>query len=427
MAKKRSELFILWLAWRYLISKKGKSLSFMTTVSILGVAIGVAALVTVLSVMGGFENDLRTKMFRGLPHLEIFNKQTLAGFSLKEYPLTKFNSLYPDASTIEPFIKADVVLKHRKNLASATLFAIDPKLGGKPWGFFSKQFEEQTDELQLKLANSNPDEDILGGLILEEGLAMQLGVTVGEEVFILSPYASVGDVLSGSQISAAFKVTGLFQTDLPQNKFAIVSLKSGRMFLPDYDASLDNEEYVSGVAITFAQPEHIERYASQKYKEPQLQFITWKDNNKSLLFALKLEKFTMGAILLLIVLVATFSISGTIMMTIFHRRNQIALFRSLGLSQKDTAKLFLAIGFFIGTIGVLLGLSIGLSLCSFLYYFQFIDLPSGIYYQNKLPVRFLPIEYTIIALCAWGLSILATCYPAMIAAKQDPGTGLRYL
>ncbi len=424
---KRSDFFILWLAWRYLISKKGKSLSFMTTVSILGVAIGVAALVTVLSVMGGFENDLRTKMFRGLPHLEIFNKQALAGFSLKEYPLEKFHGLYPNAASIEPFIKADVVLKHRKNLASATLFGIDPKLGGKPWGFFSKQFEGQTEDLHLNLGNSDPDAETIGGLILEEGLATQLGVNIGEDIFILSPYASVGDVLSGSQISAAFKVTGVFQTDLPQSKFAVVSLQSGRKFLPDYDSTLDSDEYVSGIGITFAEPEHIDRYLTQKNKEPTLQFITWKDNNKSLLFALKLEKFTMGAILLLIVLVATFSISGTIMMTIFHRRNQIALFRSLGLSQADTAKLFLAIGFFIGTIGVLLGLVIGLSLCSVLYYFQFIDLPSGIYYQNKLPVRFLPVEYTIIALCAWGLSILATCYPAMIAARQDPGTGLRYL
>ena len=135
----------------------------------------------------------------------------------------------------------------------------------------------------------------------------------------------------------------------------------------------------------------------------------------------------MSSILLLIVLVAAFSISGTIMMTVFHRRSQIALFRSIGMSQLDTAKLFLVIGIFIGTIGVLIGLAAGLGICGTLYYFQFIDLPAGMYYQNKLPVRFLPTEYAIIALCAWGLSILATLYPSLIAARQDPGAGLRYL
>ncbi len=425
----RSNAFIVWLAWRYLVSKKGKSLSFMTTVSIFGVAIGVAALVIVLSVMAGFENDLRNKMFRGLPHLELFNKQSLVGFSLKEHPLVAFDELYPEATGLEPFIKSDVVLKHNKNLASATLFGIDPKLGGRLWGFFSGKFDGNIDDLDLHMSNKESDSELMGGLMLGDSLATQLGVGFGEEVTLLSPYASLGDVLSGSQISGRFRVTGIFQTDQPQidSKFAVVSLKSGRKFLPDYDPSLESDEYVSGVALNFSDPEHIDLYVDRLQAEPDLQANTWKDTNKSLLFALKLEKFTMGAILLLIVLVAAFSISGTIMMTVFHRRSQIALFRSIGMSQLDIGKLFLAIGIFIGTIGVLIGLAAGLGICGLLYYFQFIDLPVGMYYQNKLPVRFLPTEYAVIAICAWVLSIIATLYPSLIASKQDPATGLRYL
>lgn len=424
----RSNFFILWLAWRYLLAKKGKSLSFMTTVSILGVAIGVAALVTVLSVMGGFEHDLRTKMFRGLPHLEIFNKQALAGFSLKEHPLNTFEKLYPEASGVEPFIKADVVIKHRKNLASATLFGIDPQLGGKLWGFFSGKFDGRLEDLGVE-SSKQKYEDSLEGLILGDSLAIQLGVSFGDEVFVLSPYASVGDVLSGGQITGHFKVVGIFQTDSAQidAKYAVVSLKSGRKFLPDYDPSLESEQYVSGMAVSFKEPEHVHNLTERLKHLPDLQAVTWKETNKSLLFALKLEKFTMSSILLLIVLVAAFSISGTIMMTVFHRRSQIALFRSLGLSQGETAKVFLAIGSFIGTIGTVLGLLVGLGICGLLYYFQFVDLPSGMYYQNKLPVRFLPVEYMVIALCSWLLSILATLYPSVIAARQDPGAGLRYL
>ncbi len=425
----RSHFFTLWLAWRYIVAKKGKSLSFMTTVSICGVAIGVAALVTVLSVMGGFEYDLRSKMFRGLPHFEIFNKETLAGFSLLEHSLDSFKKIYPEAEAVEPFIKADVVLKHRKNLASATLFGIDPQLGGKLWGFFSNKFDGQIDELDLKKKSSNENSELVGGLILGDSLAIQLGVSYGEEVFILSPYPKIGDVLSGGQISGRFKVIGIVQTDSPQidSKYAIVSLTSGRKFLPDYDPTLESEQYVSGVALSFVNPEQVTALKDRLKKFPHLDAITWKDTNKSLLFALKLEKFTMSAILLLIVLVAAFSISGTIMMTVFHRRSQIALFCSLGMCKADIAKVFLAIGFFIGTIGAVIGLIIGLGICVALYYFQFIDLPTGIYFLSKLPVHFLPTEYVIIALCSWILSIFAAFYPSLVAARQDPGALLRYL
>jgi len=425
----RSNFFILWLAWRYLVAKKGKSLSFMTTVSILGITIGVAALVTVLSVMGGFEYDLRTKMFRGLPHLELFSKNAMAGFSLKEHPLDEFKEKYSEASGIEPFIKADIILKHKKNIASATLFGIDPKLGGKIWGFFSSKFDGRLEDLELGASQKEENPEHIGGLFLGDSLAIQLGVSFGDDVYILSPYSSVGDVLSGSQISGRFKVTGIFETDSPEidSKYAVVSLKSGRKFLPDYDYSLESEEYVSGIAMSFPNPEQIDTVVDRLKMFPDLQSVSWKDTNKSLLFALKLEKFTMSAILLLIVLVAAFSISGTIMMTVFHRRSQIALFRSLGMTQMEIAKVFLAIGFFIGTIGTLIGLSLGLGACTMLYFYQFVDLPAGIFYQSKLPVRFLPTEYFVISLCAWILSIFATLYPALTASRQDPGAGLRYL
>ena len=166
----RSHFFILWLAWRYLVAKKGKSLSFMTTVSILGITIGVGALVTVLSVMGGFEHDLRTKMFRGLPHLELFHKNAMAGFSLKERPLDQIKEKYPEASGIEPFIKADIILKHKKNIASATLFGIEPKLGGKIWGFFSTKFDGRLEDLDFTGRKQDGSSDYVGGLFLGDSL-----------------------------------------------------------------------------------------------------------------------------------------------------------------------------------------------------------------------------------------------------------------
>ncbi|MBP6218984.1 MAG: ABC transporter permease [Oligoflexales bacterium] len=427
--------YIVWMAWRHLSSKKGRSLSFLTMTSIAGVTVGVAALVAVLSVMGGFEKDLMKRMFSGLPHVELLSKESLQGFSLQKYPVSRFRELLPEVVAWEPFTQADIVLKNKKYLASATLFGIDPKLGGKLWGFSQGIKEGELSHLSSmirpeglgsSLSSDFDAGDGKEGIILGESLATQLGVSLWDEIDVISPYAGLGDVLSGSKLSQRFRVVAIFSTDLPNydSKYAVVSLKSGRQFLADYDESLDEEEYVSGIAFNFEDPSQVDqRLAKVLKKFPELQTLTWKDVNKSLLFALKLEKFTMGAILLLIVLVAAFSISGTMMMTVFHKRGQIALLRSLGMSRVDIARLFLLYGLSIATVGVLAGLVLGLLLCFGI--FQFVDLPLGVYYQNKVPVSFLPVEYMVIAFCAWMLSLLASLYPALTASKQDPGIGLR--
>jgi lipoprotein-releasing system permease protein len=417
------------LSWRKIRSHKGKSLSFMTTFSILGVAIGVAALTIVLSVMGGFEQDLVGKMFKGLPHLEIIGENPLAGFSLKEHPLATFEQLFHDTRGVEPFTQADVVVKNRKNLASITLLGIDPHKGGSLWGFSQGMISGKVSYLEAAPeAQSGGDE--LPGIIFGDSLALQLNAEMGDEVMILSPQAGISSgPLNGSPLARKFRVVGIFMTDLPKydSRFAVVALPEGRKFLIDYEDSLDGEEYVSGIAVNLNDPSDVDSYAARLSAFPQLSVTTWKVANKSLLFALKLEKFTMGAILLLIVLVAVFSISATLMMTVYHQQSQISIMRSLGMRQTDISNLFLIHGGVIGFLGVVFGMLVGLGVCTLLYYFQFINLPDGVYYQEKLPVKFLPLEYGVICISAWALSVMAAVYPAIIAAKQDPGSGLRSL
>lgn len=436
-AKKKSgsKTFLIWMAWRNLVARKGKSLSFMTLISVMGVGIGVAALVIVLSVMGGFEQDLRAKMFDGLAHLEVQAENELAGFSAQTYGVPYFRKLFPEAEHIESFTKADIILKRGKHLASATLFGLDPNTDHSIWGFEQGMILGHLADLNppdpkapqsAEHAKLAPGEK---GIILGESLAIQLSADVGDTVNVLSPQAGMGQMLSGGTLSSSFKVVGIFHSEASQydSKYALVTTPAGRKFLPDYDYSLDTEEYVSGMAINFPHPSDVDLYMERLTHDTGLRGITWKDANKSLLFALKLEKFTMSAILLLIVLVAAFSISGTMMMTVFHKRSQVALLRSLGMSRLDIARLFLFHGFSIGFIGVLLGMAFGLGICGLLYYFHFIDLPPVLYYQKKLPVKILPFEYCVISMCAWLLSLGAALYPAIIASRQDPGTGLRHV
>lgn len=457
--------YIWWIAWRNLTARGRRAgLSFMTIVSILGVAIGVAALIIVLSVMGGFEQDLKDKMLRGMPHLEIVSKNAAAGFSLKTYPLASLGGLFPEATGIEPYTQADVVLKQKRHITSAILFGVDPERDAHLWGFGSAITEGSLESIGQSHVPSTGESDIRRpGIALGEQLAEQLGADLGDEITVLSPNASVSASLSGGTVSRQFVVSAKFRTGLfnYDAKWAVVSLPQGRKFMPDYDESLDAENYVTGVAINFRDPFEVESYAGRiraakddgapidgPSGQPQkkageaavsdkdsnkigvlrgLETLSWQQVNKSLLFALKLEKFAMGSILMLIVIVAGFSISGTMMMTVFHKRGQVSLLRSLGMDRGAIAKLYLAHGFTIGTVGIVLGLLFGLAVCALIKSFQFIGLPAGVYQLKSLPCKWLWLDYLVICTFAWIFSLLAATYPALTAARQDPGQGLRYL
>jgi lipoprotein-releasing system permease protein len=429
-----SSAYIWWLAWRnFSARRQGSGLSFMTTVSILGVTIGVGALVIVLSVMGGFEADLTKKMLAGEPHLEVLADNAVAGFSLKEHPLDSIKGLYPEALAAEPFVSSDVVLKRKGFVVPATLIGVRQEVEGtKLWAFDGAFIDgEIADLAKYRKPQFPQDKNVirdLPGIALGDQLAAQISADVGDEITVLSPQASTSSALSGGTLARSFVVTGKISTGLFSfdQKWAVASLSEARYFIPEYDDSLREQEYVTGIAMNVQKPLNLSNFESRLLKFEGLKLHTWQMTNKSLLFALKLEKFTMGSILMLIVLVAAFSISGTMMMTVFHKRGQVSILRSLGMSREGVLKLFLANGVVIGTAGVILGMGIGLAVCWFIASSTNLYLPQGTYDMRKLPVKFLPMEYVVIGTCAWILSLAASAYPAIAASNQAPSDGLRY-
>jgi len=405
----------------------------MTTVSVIGVAIGVGALVVVLSVMGGFEQDLRTKMLSGEPHLEIISAgNALAGFSLREHPVSEFNKTFPKALAIEPFVSGEVVLKRRGYMAAATLFGVREEAHGtRLWAFDGAFIEGAFSDLyktrKPRLPQTPGVLDALPGIALGDQLAMQIGADVGDEIAVLSPQATATGALGGSTLSRRYVVTGKIGTGMfnYDARWAIVSLDEGRYFMPDYDESLAADEYVTGIAMNVPEPTNMAPYEKQVKKWADLTSKSWQTTNKALLFALKLEKFTMGSILMLIILVAAFSISGTMVMTVFHKRSEVGILRSLGMSRGDVRRLFLAHGLTIGLVGVLLGLVGGLGLCVILKNTRLVPLPEGLYYLRTLPVKYLPVEYLVISVSALLFALLASVYPAMAASRQSPSDGVR--
>ena len=427
---------IFWMAWRYLIvRKKGSGLSFMTVVSILGIAIGVMVLIVVMSVMGGFGEDWHKKMLAGTPHLEITAKNSLLGFSLSKYPIEELGSRIPDVQIAEPYIQSDVILKHSKYIQPVVLFGVDPSKESYPWSFGKKDIEQNHPDFSMLIKEHKPilshDNITLPGVILGEGLARNLNVSEGDEITILNPQnvISSGAVLTDGVVSKKYVVVGLFFTGSADydNKWAVTSLDNARKFLLDYDSSLDVEKYVSGVAINIKDPFRVDRLKNvfgSEGKFEELKLITWQETNSALLFALKLEKYTMGSILMLIVLVAAFSISCTLMMTVYHKRTQLSLLRAIGMSKELVIKLFLSHGFVIASVGILIGLVCGIGLCFLISSFKFISLPSGIYYLKYLPVKFMSWSYVVICICSWFLSLIAAVYPAYIGANRNPVDGL---
>ncbi len=413
----------------------------MTFVSIAGVCVGVAMLIIVLSVMGGFEQDLRRKMLNGQPHLKIHSPASGEGISLQEFPIEKIKKIIPESTAIEPFTEADVVLKRKRHVMIVTVFGLDlnEKSSERVWPFESSMisgelasikklhapiFSEDEPEVQSK----KKYQERYPGIILGMDLASDLGVELGEEVTMLTPSTNMDLLLgSGGRLARFFVVSGMFATNAfnYDRKWAVIDIEQGRKLLPEYHPSLKNKKLVSGIAINIKDPFQVQEVASRIKNELKLEALTWEMANKSLLFALKLEKFCMGAILMLIVVVAAFSISGTLMMTVFHRRNQISLLRAIGMNQKNIARLYLIHGLIIGLLGVLSGTILGISVCIILGYIEIFSLQEGVFYLKYLPVKFLPWDYLVIAGAALLMSLIAGMYPAIVASKQPPGVGLR--
>ena len=388
----------------------------MTNVSIGGVAIGVMALVVVLSIMGGLARSLRQSMYEGTPHVEVQLRNDKAlGFSMKQYPLAFFQDKFPQMQAIQTYVRNDVVLKNERHLSTATLFAINPDADSKLWGF-QRPHHLLGKTVQHTSVGTHPQ------IMLGQELAYQLGVEVGDSVLVLNPNRQAGSEVGA--IARTFSVVGVFATALfnYDEKWAVVTLPEGRKFMPDYDSSLDTEQYVSGVAMNFPNPDKLDSSIADLSDTP-LRVVTWKDNNEAVIFALQLERIAMGAILLLVVLVASFSIGSTMMMTVFYRRSQIALLRAIGICQRQTFQVYLAQGLLIGVVGTVLGMSFGLLMLLMLDKMP-IPLPTDIYVLNALTVRFLWQDYLLIGILALLLSSLSATYPAAVAARASPTKGL---
>jgi len=404
--------FPVFIAMRYLRSRKRQSgLSFQTAISIGGVAVGVMALIIVLSVMSGFHEDLQKKILGVNAHIVVLDYSGTIDFS--EGVVDKIKGDREIIST-SPFILGQVMVSSGKKGQGVYVRGIDPSL------------EADTTDIARHLKEGTladlVREDGLPGIILGKELAERLGVFKNDVVTMLSPSGEIGPLGMLPKVKK-FKLVGIFDVGMFEydSNLVLVSLKAAQDFFGMGNAVTGIEVKISDIYRAAEVRERIQKVLGFPYLVKD-----WMQMNRNLFSALRLEKFAMFVILVLIILVASFNIVSTLIMNVIEKQREIAILKAMGATNKGIMSVFMIQGFLIGFIGTLIGLTGGYALSYILNTYQIIKLPPDIYYLSHLPVKVHISDFVAVSVSAIVISFLSTIYPAWQAAKLNPIEPLRY-
>ena len=406
-------MYELFLGLRYLKAKrKQRFISVITIISVLGVMVGVMALVVVLSVMNGFRSDLMNKILGVNSHVLVLNLSgTFAGYQQVAEKVEKMDGVV----AITPFIYTQVMLNHSGRVSGAVLRGVDPGSAARVVNF-DKMIKEGS------LSSLSETEKGTPAIIIGSELAKQIGAGTGSLVTVISPEGKLTP-LGRTPNTQKFRVTAIFDSGMYEYDASMVyiSLTQAQRFL----ALGDN---VTGLELKVKEVYQSDIIAKKIQKKLGYPYWTkdWKLMNRSLFSALKLEKLTMFVILTMIVLVGALNIISTLVMVVMEKTRDVAILRAMGASARSIMSIFMFQGILVGVIGTFAGLFSGLGLCHLLSRYQFINLPADVYYISKLPVLVSVSDVSIVAGAAVVISFLATLYPAWYASRLNPVESFRY-
>jgi len=402
----------IFIALRYLRSKKKyRGVSVTTAISIGGVAVGVMALLVVLSVMSGFHQDLQKKILGANAHIII-----------RDYK-----------GAIQDYEKTAEKLKGEKNITSYAPFVLGQVMitsGSRTHGVFLRGINPDTESLTTDILSHVKDGDFsklagdseIPGIILGKELASSLGVFINDKINIVSPLGEIGPMgmlpkVRQFTVVAIFEI-GMFEYD---SSLVLTDIKAAQDFF-------GMGKTISGIEVRlqdiYLAPE-IKKHLQDKLGFPYY-VMDWMQMNKNLFSALKLEKFAMFIILVLIILVASFNIISNLIMNVIEKSREIAILKAIGATNKSIMAIFIFQGLCIGIIGTTIGVLGGFGLGYILNTYQIIKLPADVYYLSHLPVKMNLFDFLTVSLSAITITFLATIYPAWQAAKLDPVEPLRY-
>jgi lipoprotein-releasing system permease protein len=389
--------------------------SFITWVSLLGVALGVAFLIIVLSVMNGLGSELRDRLLSLSAHASL----NAGGAAIPDWR-QRIQQLKgaPELVGAAPYLDTDAMLSRQPAMSGAVVRGVDPQM--------ETQVSTIADSMREgKLSDLEPGQN---RIILGRMLAYQLQVGVGDAVTVMTPGSEEGGGAQGGIVPVLreFYVSGIFEVGLQEHDSALALIN-----LEDAE-TLRGLSGPTGIRLKFddvLKAPALARVAASRLA-PGLRLRDWTQDNEAYFRAIRIEKTMMALILMLIVAVAVFNIAATLVMVVSDKRTDIAILRTLGLSPRGVVAVFITQGVVIGWIGTAIGVALGLATALNVPFIEdALDLhimPSDVYYISTLPSETHPVDVIIIALTSLLLTLVATIYPALQAAKTQPAEALRY-
>ena len=411
------------LAVRYLRSRRRYGfVSVIPLLSCLGIAVGVMAMLVILSVMDGFEEDLKEKLLGNMAPVTLTRKPMNRDHveELRE----KLSDLR-EVRGFSPYVRTQVLLLSFDRPVGATLMGIRPESISLVSRLPEQMLEGSLEVLRGPLGRAEPFAEECEGrpaILLGRELSNSLGCLYGDPIQVVSP-VGIETPFGVIPIQETFCVGGVFQTGLYEYDatFGYVSLQEAQQFLRIGDG-------ISGIEVGLSSYEDARKIAGaiRGLVGEDYRVEDWMQRNRRLLSAMRLEKITAFGVLTLIVWVAVLNILSSLAMTVTEKKKEIAILKALGATRGRIQSVFVLQGMLIGLSGTGIGVLAGIGVCKILEKYPVVTLPQDIFYQLTLPVRMQSVNVAAVAVAALLLSLLATLYPAWKAARVPPAETLRY-
>ena len=402
--------FELFIAKRYIKSKsKTAFISTITYISFFGIMLGVAVLSIVMSVMNGFETEVKTRFIANDSHLRVraFRDRPF-NYDEKVTEVIKADSTIIGAS---PYIEMYSMIKSNDYTEGALVRGIDVAT------------IEDTSPLKSQLVAGTFEfekgEKDYPGIVLGKGLADKTGVIPGDKIRIISP--ALSSTFSQPPVKS-FTVTGIFETGLAEIDGALCYIA-----LPHAQKLYRMKDKVNGVYVKLSSLDHTD--ATKMELNENLEFplncISWKDLHSNLFAWFEIEKMMMGTILSLIIIIAAFNILSSLIMIVMEKKQEVGILMAMGANKYQVMRIFIYQGMIIGVIGTILGLILGITVSWIQYKYQIVSLPGDIYFITAMPIQMRMNDFIIIGVVSLALTFLSTIYPSMQASKMLPAEIMR--
>ena len=387
------------LAFKFVGRKTRENfLWFISIVSVMGIALGVVSLMLVIGVMNGFSQDLKRKILGTSPAVTVEGRPFIRDH---RDVASRIQSEVPSVTGVSPYLASQVIFKSPHYILGGILRGVDPR-----------QESEVTDIASFFTDGSMASLD--SGIVLGSELAGELGVTTGDILWVL------GGTVPRQR---AFTVSGIVECGVYN-----YDVSMGLTSLANIQEFFGVGDVAHGLGMRTANIYRSEEIASavRNVVDPEYEVSTWIQKNKILFAALALEKKAMGIILVLIVLVASFNIASTLMITVFRKTREIGVLKAIGVSSREIRRIFMYQGLILAGEGLVSGLIIGGILAFLLRKYRFIRLPELVYNLSRLPIEISIVDLAAICVAVIVLATIATFYPAYRAGKLDPAEALKY-